>query len=78
MSYLGDGDGQESVAEVTEFLARVDARLDQLDLEFKLSGEDDERNAIFAIHPGAGGTDSQDWAEMLLRMYLRWGEQNEF
>ena len=43
-----------------------------------LSGENDHRSAIITIHPGAGGTESQDWAEMLLRMYLRWAERNEF
>jgi peptide chain release factor 2 len=43
-----------------------------------LSGEHDDSNAIVAIHPGAGGTESQDWAEMLLRMYLRWGEQSGY
>jgi len=50
------------------------------DLEFKnmLSGEDDQRNAILQIHAGAGGTEAQDWAEMLLRMYLRWCDQRRF
>ena len=43
-----------------------------------LSGPDDERSAILTIHPGAGGTESQDWAEMLLRMYLRWAERRGF
>lgn len=50
------------------------------DLEFRnmLSGEDDERNAILTIHAGAGGTEAQDWGEMLLRMYLRWCERKGF
>ncbi len=52
--------------------------LDQLELELKLSGPDDDKNAIVAIHPGAGGTESQDWAEMLLRMYLRWAEAHGY
>jgi peptide chain release factor 2 len=43
-----------------------------------LGGEHDRKNAIVAIHPGAGGTESQDWAEMLLRMYLRWTERRGF
>jgi peptide chain release factor 2 len=43
-----------------------------------LSGERDQSNAIFAIHPGAGGTESQDWAQMLLRMYVRWAEKKRF
>ncbi len=42
-----------------------------------LSGENDSKSAIITIHPGAGGTESQDWAEMLLRMYLRWAERNK-
>ncbi len=50
------------------------------DLEFRnmLSGEDDERNALLTIHAGAGGTEAQDWAEMLLRMYLRWCERKGY
>lgn len=60
------------------FLDRLETHLPRLDLQLKLSGEDDEKNAIVTLHPGAGGTESQDWAEMLLRMYLRWAEQNDF
>ena len=52
--------------------------LDQLETETLLSGENDARNAIVTIHPGAGGTESQDWADMLLRMYLRWAERQGF
>ena len=64
--------------EVHAFTKRVEDSLDRLDLELKLSEPEDENNAIFSIHPGAGGTESQDWAEMLLRMYLRWAEQNGY
>ncbi len=49
-----------------------------LETETLLSGENDARNAIVTIHPGAGGTESQDWAEMLMRMYLRWAERQGF
>ncbi|MCX6002975.1 MAG: peptide chain release factor 2 [Chloroflexi bacterium] len=52
--------------------------LDKLELELAFSGEYDSRNAILAIHAGAGGTESQDWAEMLLRMYLRWAERRGY
>jgi peptide chain release factor 2 len=61
-----------------KFIDRLENDLEKLELELKLSGPDDDKNAIVAIHPGAGGTESQDWAEMLLRMYLRWAEQNGY
>ena len=60
------------------FLARLTDELDKLELTLKLSDPDDEKNAIVAIHPGAGGTESQDWAEMLSRMVLRWAEAHEY
>jgi len=52
--------------------------VDRVETETLLSGENDMRNAIMTIHPGAGGTESQDWADMLLRMYLRWAERQGF
>jgi peptide chain release factor 2 len=52
--------------------------LRDLELRNMLRGADDKRDALVTIHPGAGGTESQDWAEMLLRMYVRWGEQHRF
>jgi peptide chain release factor 2 len=52
--------------------------VDRIETETLLSGENDARNAIVTIHPGAGGTESQDWADMLLRMYLRWAEGQGF
>ena len=54
------------------------AHLESLETKMLLSGENAARYAIVTIHPGAGGTESQDWAEMLLRMYLRWAERNKF
>ena len=72
---VAEGEGDD---EIEEFLGRLDGELRQLDLQLKLSGEDDDKNALIAIHPGAGGTESQDWAEMLLRMYLRWAERSGF
>ncbi|MGH9465259.1 MAG: peptide chain release factor 2 [Thermoanaerobaculia bacterium] len=68
----------ESDPELDAFLDRLEADVQRLDLELKLSGPDAEKNAIVALHPGAGGTESQDWAEMLLRMYLRWAERRGF
>ena len=68
-----------SVADdVAAFAARLDGDLGALELQLKLGGPDDERPAIVAIHPGAGGTESQDWAEMLMRMYIRWAERQGF
>jgi peptide chain release factor 2 len=72
---LAEGEGDD---EVDQFLARLELELRQLELQLKLSGSDDDKSALVAVHPGAGGTESQDWAEMLLRMYLRWAEQNNF
>jgi len=52
--------------------------VEKLETQTLLAGENDARNAIVTIHPGAGGTESQDWAEMLMRMYLRWAERQGF
>ncbi|MEE8277159.1 MAG: peptide chain release factor 2 [Thermoanaerobaculia bacterium] len=68
----------ESDADAEDFLTRLQGDLGQLELQLKLSGDDDDKSALVAIHPGAGGTESQDWAEMLLRMYLRWAEQRGY
>jgi len=59
-------------------LGRLREQVEELETETLLSGSQDHRNAIVTIHPGAGGTESQDWAEMLLRMYLRWAERKGF
>jgi peptide chain release factor 2 len=64
--------------ELTTELNQLEPRLAILRLEHLLSGELDPNNAILAIHPGAGGTESQDWAQMLLRMYVRWAETKKF
>ena len=70
-----DTEVAQSVADDTQELA---AQLEDMELELALSGEYDRRAAILAIHAGAGGTDAQDWAEMLLRMYLRWADKRGF
>jgi peptide chain release factor 2 len=66
-----EGDLAQSVAE-------VGGALDDLELRSLFSGEHDERDAVCEVHAGAGGTDAQDWAEMMLRMYLRWAERKSF
>jgi len=64
--------------EIRSEIEKVSGRLDELELEMAFTSEYDARNAILAIHAGAGGTESQDWAEMLLRMYLRWAERRGY
>ena len=68
----------ESIKELRPLIERLKHDLDRAETEMLLAGDNDERNAICTIHPGAGGTESQDWAEMLLRMYLKWAEQRSF
>ena len=63
-------------AEITKETEAIEKELDYKELQTLLSGPYDKGNALLAIHAGAGGTESQDWAEMLQRMYLRWAEQN--
>ena len=62
----------------TEEITEIRTRLDDLEFKLVLSGEYDERNAIIALHAGAGGVESQDWVRMLMRMYLRWAEGRGF
>ncbi len=68
----------EADDEAEEFTAALEKQLGELELELKLSGPDDGRSAIFGIHSGAGGIDAQDWADMLLRMYLRYCDEHQF
>jgi peptide chain release factor 2 len=69
-------EGEDVSADIRRELDSLRAMVEKIETETLLSGENDARNAIVTIHPGAGGTESQDWAEMLLRMYLRWAERN--
>ena len=69
---------ESSIKELQPLLTRLEHDLSQAETEMLLAGDNDRRNAICTIHPGAGGTESQDWAEMLLRMYLKWAEQRGF
>jgi peptide chain release factor 2 len=65
-------------AEITSEVEKLASRLDELELEAAFKSEYDDRNAILSIHAGAGGTESQDWARMLMRMYLRWAERHGY
>ncbi len=79
MLMLADEDGDESYErEIIEEIKKAEIELSQLELRNILSEKEDERNAILTIHSGAGGTEAQDWAEMLLRMYSRWAERHKY
>jgi peptide chain release factor 2 len=71
-------EGEDVAADLERDIGRLRQLTEHLETEMLLSGENDHRSAIMTIHPGAGGTESQDWAEMLLRMYLRWAERNNY
>jgi peptide chain release factor 2 len=70
--------GEGSEAEITRSYETTVKAIDKLEFRKMLSKEEDRLNAIVNINSGAGGTESQDWAEMLMRMYLRWGERNNY
>src|SRR5467141_1956351 len=72
------GEGENVAADLQRDMDSLRELVDRVETETLLSGENDGLNAIMTIHPGAGGTESQDWAEMLLRMYLRWAERQGF
>ncbi len=69
---------EEIRAEVAQSLPPIENEIEKLQFSLMFSGEHDERNAILSIHAGSGGVDAQDWAETLLRMYLRWAEHHRF
>ena len=69
---------EESLKELRRLMDRLEHEIGVAETEMLLGGGNDQLNAICTIHPGAGGTESQDWAEMLLRMYLKWAEQRGF
>ncbi len=76
---MAEEEGDEaSLAELEEEARELEQEIDQRELMLALSGEFDDRDAILSIHAGEGGTEAQDWAEMLLRMYLRWAEKRGF
>ena len=71
-------EGEDIAEDLEELLIQFQNKLEAIELEALFFHKDDERNAIMTIHPGAGGTESQDWAQMLLRMYLRYAERKGF
>ncbi|MGM9525961.1 MAG: peptide chain release factor 2 [Peptococcaceae bacterium] len=72
------GEDEELLQETAEAADKAMKALEQMELETLLNGKYDRNNAIISIHPGAGGTESQDWADMLYRMYVRWAERHGF
>jgi len=79
LSEMAEAEGDEAlVGELGTEADQIDAQLEALELQNMLRGPDDARDALLTIHPGAGGTESQDWAEMLMRMYVRWAERHGF
>ncbi|HUH64419.1 MAG TPA: PCRF domain-containing protein, partial [Terracidiphilus sp.] len=71
-------EGEDVLVDLERDIRALAAFAEDLEARTMLSGEADALNAIVTVHPGAGGTESQDWAEMLLRMYLRWAEQQGY
>ncbi|MGA7616954.1 MAG: peptide chain release factor 2 [Thermoanaerobaculia bacterium] len=71
-------EGEDVSADIESLVSQLEQEVDQVEMTMKLSGPHDDRDAIVSIHPGAGGTESQDWADMLLRMYLRFCERRGF
>ncbi|MGB9852595.1 MAG: peptide chain release factor 2 [Candidatus Kapaibacteriota bacterium] len=78
LSLVEESDDESLLSEVSAELDKLENKLSELELQKLLSGKDDHRDALLTIHPGAGGTEAQDWAEMLLRMYVRWAERHGY
>lgn len=76
---LAETHSEESIIpEIEEEISKLEKKVANVELMKLLSGKDDYRDALLTIHSGAGGTEAQDWAEMLLRMYIRWAERNGY
>jgi peptide chain release factor 2 len=78
ISILEEESGELFLNDIQNEIRNLKDDLESLEIQYLLSGEMDKNNAILNIHPGAGGTESQDWAQMLMRMYLRWAERHKF
>jgi peptide chain release factor 2 len=75
---LEEESGELFLADIQREIKELGEEMDSLEIRNLLSGEMDKNNAIITIHPGAGGTESQDWAQILMRMYLKWAERHRF
>jgi peptide chain release factor 2 len=78
LELAGEEEGDEALQEAAAKVAEVTQGMAETELAQILGGADDRRNAIVTLHPGAGGTEAQDWAEILLRMYLRWADRHGY
>ena len=79
LNSLANEENDESlVIEISEGIKKINKKVEKITLETLLSGQYDKNNAILTLHSGAGGTEAQDWVEMLYRMYLRWAERNDY
>lgn len=78
LELLKEEQDEEMLAELGESMKAFEERVDAFELQLLMSGPYDKNNAILELHPGAGGTESQDWGSMLLRMYTRWAEKHDF
>ena len=79
MATLAIEEGDYSLEEeIQQSLKELTSQFEQMESRLILSGDYDSRNAMLALHAGAGGTESQDWANILLRMYLRWAERHDY
>lgn len=78
LSLAVEAEDESLEGEIVSELEAAEKTLEEMEIRNLLSGKDDERTALLTIHAGAGGTEAQDWAEMLMRMYTRWGERHSY
>lgn len=78
LNLINESEDESLLNEIVDELKKLEKKIEELELQKLLSGKDDHRDALLTIHPGAGGTEAQDWAEMLLRMYIRWAERHGY
>jgi peptide chain release factor 2 len=78
ISLAEEADDETMTEEIEKELANAQKEIEELEIKNLLSGPDDDKTALLTIHSGAGGTEAQDWAEMLMRMYTRWADRHSF